>query len=234
VQHIASLLRVLLAGVIFTAFSVSAPPARAADVPLDPHVFRIPASQFPWHTKKLLDARVEANDRAQGDAIVIYDAIWAGLPTWSQLNRQTGWYEDALMRQGRKNPAVVLLVSQYASVLDARRALDSEKQFQSYRPLTASLAIGDESYEYASSTAVIYGGKPSLVDDVVVCTRIQNVELDVAVFDVHPARYRWFKAYASAALQLAGQLTAVGQRAVTSPETAGQLPPTGIGVQKLQ
>lgn len=223
-HRILSVTRVLLAGAALITLSVTTRPARADSVLLDPHVFRIPASQFPWHTKKLLDARVEANDRAQGDGIVIYDAIWAGLPTWSELNRQTGWYEDALMRQGRKNPAVVLLVSQYASVDDAQHALDAEKQFQSYRPLTASPGLGDESYEYASSTAVIYGGKPSIVDDIVICTRIQNVELDVAVFDVHGAKYRWYNAYARVALQLADQLTAVGSRALTVQPPVAQSP----------
>jgi hypothetical protein len=209
-----SLARLLLAGVVLGAFSAMTRPARADTATLNPHVFRIAASKFPWHTKKLLDARVEGNERAAGDAIVIYDAISSGLPTWSALNRETGWYEDALMRRGKMNPAVVLFVSQYATSDDAQNALQSERQFQSYRPLTSTLDLGDESYEYASSTAVIYASKPSIVDDIVVCTRIQNVELDVAVFDVHAVKFHWFTAYEKVARRLARQLVAVGSQAV--------------------
>jgi hypothetical protein len=203
--------------VVLLAFSATARTARAdtgATATLNPHVFRIAASHFPWHTKKLLDARVEGNDRAEGDAVVIYDAVSSGLPSWSDLNRQTGWYEDALMRRGKMNPAVVLFVSQYASSADAQAALQSERQFQSYRPLTATLNLGDESYEYASSTAMIYASKPALVDDIVVCTRIQNVELDVAVFDVHAIKFNWYPAYEKVALRLARQLVAVGSQAL--------------------
>jgi hypothetical protein len=206
--------RLLLVGAVLGTFSAMARLAGAETAALNPHVFRIAASHFPWHTKKLLDARVEGNDRAVGDAVVIYDAVSSGLPTWSMLDRQTGWYEDALMRKGKMNPAVVLFVSQYATSDDAQRALQSERQFQSYRPLTATLDLGDESYEYASSTAVIYASKPSIVDDIVVCTRIQNVELDVAVFDVHAVKFRWFTAYEKVALHLARQLTAVGSEAI--------------------
>jgi len=206
-----------LAAIVLGAFAAPARPARADLVTLNPHAFRIAASNFPWHTKRLLDARVEGNDRAAGDAIVIYDAISTGLPTWSDLNRQTGRYEDALMRKGKANPAVDLFVSQYASADDAKRAIQSEKQFQSYRPLTATLNLGDESYEYASSTAVIWASKPSIVDVIVVCTRIQNVEFDVAVFDVHAVKYHWYTAYEKVALKLARQLTAVGYQAFSSP-----------------
>lgn len=225
-HHLAIVVRALLAGVVLVAFSLTTCPAKADSVSLDPHVFRIPAAYFPWHTQRLLDARVEGNDQASGDAIVIYDAIWADLPSWTELNRQTGWFEDALMRRGRMNPAVVLFVSQYSSVDDAQQALNAEKQFQSYRPLSATLKLGDESYEYASSTAVIYGGKPSLVDDIVICTRIKNVEFDVAVFDVHKAKYRWYDAYSRVALHLARQLTAVGSWVIkTSRSPAGNRVP---------
>ena len=206
-----------LAGMVLGALAVPARPARADTVTLNPHAFRIAAADFPWHTKKLLDARVEGNAKAEGDAIVIYDAISAQLPTWTDLNRQTGWFEDALMRKGKANPAAEMFVSQYATVEDAQRALQSEKQFQSYRPLTATLNLGDESYEYASSTAVIWASKPSIVDDIVICTRIQNVEFDVAVFDVHPQKYRWYVAYEKVARKLAGELAAVGAQALASP-----------------
>jgi hypothetical protein len=209
--------RLLLAGIVLGALAFTACPARADSASLNPRVFRIAASHFPWPTKKLLDARIEGNDQAGGDAIVIYDAVSSGLPTWADLNRQTGWYEDALMRRGKANPAVILFVSQYASAADAQKALQAEQSFQSYRPLTSSLHLGDESYEYASSSAVIYASEPSIVDDIVICTRIQNVELDVAVFDVHAPKYHWFRSYEKAALRLAGQLAAVGSQALSTP-----------------
>lgn len=213
----ACVLRLLVVGVVLGAVSAMAPPAGADSVPLDPHLFRISASDFPWHTKKLLDARIEGSNRAVGDAVVIYDAVSSSLPSWTDLNRQTGWYEDALMHKKRMNPAAVLFVSQYGSVRDAQRALQAEQQFQSYRPLTATLDLGDESYEYASSTAIIYGSKPVIVDDIVICTRIQNVEFDVAVFDVHAVKYHWYRSYRKVALRLAGQLTTVGAQALTAP-----------------
>jgi hypothetical protein len=212
-----SAVRLLLAGIVLGALALTARPARADSVSLNPRVFRIAASSFPWHTKKLLDARIEGNDKAEGDAIVIYDAVSSGLPSWTDLNRQTGWYEDALMRRGKANPAVILFVSQYASTADAQKALQSEQQFQSYRPLTATLNLGDESYEYASSSAVIYASRPSIVDDIVICTRIQNVELDVAVFDVHRPKYDWFPSYEKVALRLARQFVAVGSQALATP-----------------
>lgn len=214
-----SIRQLVIIGLILGAASTLAQLARAQTMALDPHAFRIPARDFPWHTKKLLDARIEGNDRAEGDAIVIYDAVSTGLPRWADLHRQTGWYEDALMRRGHMNPAVDLFVSQYASTDDAKAALASERQFQSYRPLTASLTLGDESYEYASSTAIIYASKPSIVDDIVICTRIQNIELDVAVFDVHKVKYRWYKAYEGVALQLAQQLAQVGYAALPAGRT---------------
>jgi hypothetical protein len=200
---------------ILAAWSIAYPVSTraVADGPSpDPHAFLVPAGQLPWKTNQLLDARVESDDRATGDALVIYNTTVFGDPDWAALRRVTGWYENALLWKGRMNPALNILVSEYGSVSDAERAFQFENHSQSYRPARSHPQLGTESVEYGGSVLTSFMGGSVRVEDSIIYTRVQNLEVDVAVFDVHKPQYRWEPQYRRLALALAQREVAIAER----------------------
>jgi len=211
-------------GAMISAGHVSGVTAQSVQPSIpDPRLFRIAPKNFPWQTRELLRARVESNNHADGDAIVIYD--WTqGTPSWALLQRSTGWYESAIMHRGSMQPSVAILVSEYASSEDAARAFKYENRFESYRPPRSHPKLGSESVEYANSTLSSFLGGTSRVEDSIIYTRYQNVELDVAVFDAHAPKYHWEVQYRKAALTLARRL--VSKAVHVLPLETGSSTPT--------
>ncbi|MBV9279485.1 MAG: hypothetical protein JOZ41_05345 [Chloroflexi bacterium] len=190
----------------------------SADLPLpDPHIFRVPARSLPWYTDRLLSAQVESNSSADGDGLIIYNWTRSHDPTWNALRRMTGWYESALMWHGKMNPSVDILVSEYASEADAERGFAAENHNESYRQPRRHLQLGSQSVEYASSKTIWLLGSRSRVEDSIIYTRIDNLEVDVAVYDAHAPRYRWDEQYREVALVLAKRVVAIAVRAVSGP-----------------
>jgi hypothetical protein len=103
----AVLLAVVAAGVLGQGAA-----ARSADALPTPRLFRIAASQLPWHADFLLTARVEGNSQARLDGIILYGSA-LGSASWSAPHRVTGWYEDALMKRGGMAAVVDILVSEF-------------------------------------------------------------------------------------------------------------------------
>ena len=191
-----------------------------ASLPLpNPRHFRIPARNFPWHTDFLLDARVENNAQATQDGIILYDPSAGDLPTWNALHRVTGWYEDALMNRGRMQPAVDILVSEFRTVAAAQKAHNAEISNNSTEPVASRPHLGSESIEFSSGGIITESGKKILVEDSIILTRYQNLELDVAVYDSHSPKYTWRAQLRVAAKALATRLAKIARQVLPPPAT---------------
>jgi hypothetical protein len=169
----------------------------------NPTKFRLAASAFPWHTDFLLDARVEDNNHANQDGIVIYDAAFGTGGSWDALYRVTGWYEDAVMDNGPMEASVDILVSEYHSVSDAQHAFNAEVQGNSYRQPVSRPQLGSKAVEFSSS-GMSSGHR---VEDSIYYMRYRNIEVDVAVFASHkPNQGFWRSSLRVAARSLATQM----------------------------